>query len=273
MMILNLLMALFFFTIGISYSKRFQEYEKYVFVLLVLHDITLTSGLIIAFFHTDEKIHKIEVASCTISMVMVTWFRLVLRKQRKYLHKTIAVLTKDSVVKNQTHQKVMQSFLVIIFFIVLSSIMIFLSPILRFVTGTTVNYNDPAIYIAPCLFQFGSVDSLMEYVSVVSLQGSMIAFNANGCWSYTIFTCYILCNLESHIENVNKKFVDMLTVNYSKSKKEIKSGESYEKKTVMVQICNRGQQNSCDESMKERFEEIIRYQQFFHRFVLRKKTT
>lgn len=259
-MILNLIMMLFFFTIGVSYSKRFQKYEKYVFIFLLLHDITLTTGLVNAFFRATKRIEKIEIASCSISMIMVTWFRLVLQKQKKYLHKTISILTEDSEMKHLTHQKVMKKFSLIIVFIVLSSGMIFLSPILRFVTGTTVDYDESAIYIAPHLFKFRSVRSLMEYMTLVSIQGSMIACNANGCWSYVIFTAYVLCNLQIHIDNINKKFVLMLTSN----EKIMENCDTSEDKPNKV--CARKEEIHLSQSrMEKKFVEIIIYQQFFHR--------
>ncbi|XP_065207723.1 uncharacterized protein LOC135836678 [Planococcus citri] len=266
MLIFNVIMIIFFLSIGISYSKRFRKYEKYIFVSLIVHDVTLTSGLVFAFFQTTARLQKIEVASCTISMIMVTWFRSALHIQRKYLHKNIDALNQDSFLKYETHKKVRERFFTIIFFIVLSSVTIFSSPVLRFIADPTIDYNDSSIYMVPFLFKFRDVHSLIEYVSLVTIQGSMIVFNGNGLYSYVIFTCYMLCNLETHIEHINARLIDMLIKNDTSSKNFHKSNQ-----TQTERRRNEDKLSNFDDhqvvrykNMKAGFEELIRYQQFYH---------
>ncbi|XP_065207728.1 uncharacterized protein LOC135836685 [Planococcus citri] len=256
-MLLDLLIYVFYLSNGIVPDIKYQNYEIYLFIIVLVNDTILIGGLSMAFFESTNVMYKTQIGAAMCGIFYQLWFKILARTNKSSIFNTSDTLrdnTKfgrtDFVAKMyaKLKAKYLPLMCVTLFLIVIG----FNVSFLRFlVDSTAINFNNPDFYVVPFLFKFWSTDTFSEYLVVMSLQIVFFCPEIVAYLSSIVYVCFILASLEVHVEEM------AVIINHTFDT------ENYLSKDATMQRYNRNETIDLYRKVKR----LIRYQQFLYRYV------
>lgn len=206
-MLLDLLIYVFYLSNGLIPDIKYQTYEIYLFILVLINDIVLIGGLSTAFWNATNVMYKTQIGAALCGIFYQLWFKVLAHTNKTHIINISDTLNENSkfgmtdfLAKTYHNVKVkyFPLMMLTLFFISVGFGVTFL----RFLIDLNIDYNEPDVYVIPFLFKFRSIDTFGEYLIILSLQMIFFAPEIIAYMSTIVYVCFILANLEVHIQEI-----------------------------------------------------------------------
>lgn len=254
-----------YLTNGIISSEKYQKYEIFLFLTLLLNDSILMLGLITAFFESTTAIYKTQIGAALCGIIYQFCFKVMAHTNKKHFLATTSKLLEDSKfqvtdILRKVHAKFKKKFLPFLLMAFTTFVVAFNVAFVRFFTEVEIDYNDANFYIVPFLFKFSPVNSFREYVGVMMLQLTFFSPEIIAYLSLVVYMCFVLASVEVHVEEINSYLKHLVFFAHNQT-------TTNSKNRLRIGRYRNSKEHDENEEIKIRFRELVRFQQYFYRLV------